>query len=191
GYEGKELLESSKDFRWPNAPGAKGKAVDLSHPLLQPGLGLLVTLLLDPRREFEWIAALNLRHRLLIGYRFRRQDFPWMAIWEENKARAEAPWSGKTQARGLEFGSTPFPVGKLEAFSRGSLFGTPSFSVVPALGRKSVSYVAFLTQVPANFAKVSDIRAGASEILVAGSTQQGKTLTVRVPATGLAAAGLA
>ncbi|MGH9345014.1 MAG: hypothetical protein ACRD19_14795, partial [Terriglobia bacterium] len=63
GYEGKELLESSKDFRWPNAPGANGKDVDLSQPFLQTGLGLLVTLLLDPQREFEWIAALNLRHR--------------------------------------------------------------------------------------------------------------------------------
>lgn len=114
-----------------------------------------------------------------------------MAIWEENKARIEAPWNGNTQARGLEFGSTPFPVGKLEAFSRGPLFNTPSFSVVPAMGRKSVSYAAFLAQVPVDFAKVRNIRAGAGEILVEGSTKQGKSLTIRVPASGLATAGLA
>jgi hypothetical protein len=191
GYEGKALLESSRDFRWPNAPGAKGKAVDLSQPFLQPGLGLLVTLLLDPRREVEFIAALNHHHHLLIGYCFRRQDFPWMATWEENKARTDAPWNGKTQARGLEFGSTPFPVGRLEAFSRGPLFGAPSFSVVPAKGRKAVRYVAFLAQVPEDFVRVNDIRTGAGEIVVRGADQHGKSRTIRIPAAGMAATGLA
>ncbi len=190
GYEGKELLESSRDFRWPHAPGMDGRAVDISQPFTHPGLGFVVTLQLDPRREMEFVAALNIRHRLLIGYCFRRQDFPWMAIWEENKARTDAPWHGKTQARGLEFGSTPFPVGRREAFSRGPVFGAPSFSEVPARGRRSVDYVSFLAEVPADLVRVADIHPGAGGILVRGSTKQGKARTIRVPAAGLTNAGL-
>jgi len=185
GYEGKALLESSRDFRWPHAPGADGRAVDISQPFTHPGRGFVVTLLLDPRRENEFVAALNIHHRLLMGYCFHRQDFPWMAIWEENKTRTDAPWGGKTQARGLEFGTTPFPVGRREAFAMGPLFGAPRFCVVPALRQKSVSYVAFLSEVPADVIEIADVCLGAHEILVSGKTKQGKIQAWNIPATQL------
>jgi hypothetical protein len=186
GYEGKELLEAGRNFRWPLAQRASGGTADLSKPFCKQGRGFVVTMMLDARRDVEYFAVVNYRHRLLFGYCFHRKDFPWLAIWEENKARKDPPWRGKTQARGFEFGSTPFPVGKAEAFSRGSLFGAPGFSVVPAMGRKSVSYVSFLTPIPEGFLEVKDIRTAPREILVRGSTREGRSTTIRVPATGLA-----
>jgi len=149
-----------------------------------------VTLLLDPRREIEFFAVLNTQHHLLLGYCFRRVEFPWIAIWEENKARTELPWNGTCEARGLEFASTPFPVGRREAFLNGPLFGAPTSSFVPARSQKTAGYVAFLTKVPEDFREVTNIRLKAGEIQVCGSTKHGpgqkKVQTVRVAAARLA-----
>jgi hypothetical protein len=185
GYEGKSLLASARDFRWPFAPSASGGEVDLTRPFSRRGRGCLATALLDPGRDIEFVAALNVPHGLLIGYCFRRRDFPWVAIWEENCARTESPWSGRCQSRGLEFGSTPFPVTRREAFALAPLFDTPTFSTVAARGSKTVRYVAFLAQVPSGFGEVRDIELAESEILVHGS---GRGQLVPVPASGLATA---
>lgn len=185
GYEGKALLGSSRNFRWPHAPGRSGVALDLRQPLIKAGLGFVATVLLDARRNQEYIAALNTREHLLLAYCFARADFPWAAVWEENRARTEAPWSGLTQARGLEFGSTPFPVGRREAFTKGSLFGAPYFSVIPARSRKTVDYMSFLTSVPPGFQEVGDIRWSPGEILIKSSGRKSSRARVRLPAGGL------
>jgi hypothetical protein len=184
GYEGKALFESSQDFRWPNAPGVKGKSVDLRRPLSNPGLGFVATVLMDPRRDQQYVAALNMRERVLIAYCFDRKDFPWTAIWEENRARKEMPWNRETETRGLEFSSTPFPVGRREAFANGPLFGAPYFSMVPARAKRTVQYVAFLIQVPQGFDQVGDIRLSEGEIQVNGAGPRSRD-TLPVKAEGL------
>ncbi|MGH9448804.1 MAG: hypothetical protein ACRD3O_24275, partial [Terriglobia bacterium] len=54
GYEGKDLLKSSRDFRWPEAPGMSGGKNDLTRVFARRGRGFIVTLLLDPRRQMEY-----------------------------------------------------------------------------------------------------------------------------------------
>ena len=187
GYEGKSLLASSREFRWPYAPGESGGKVDLTRPFSRRGRGLLATVQLDPQREVEFVAAFNEEHRLLLGYCFRRIDYPWVAIWEENRVRTEPPWNGRCQSRGLEFGSSPMPVTRREAFARGPLFETPSFSVVPARGKKTIQYVAFLAQIPPDSGEVRDIKLEHKEIVVLNT--RGKAVA-RVRASGLREAGL-
>jgi hypothetical protein len=188
GYGGNELLASGRDFHWPFAPARSGRNIDLRRPFTQPGLGFLVSVLLNPRREVEYISAFNEPHRLLLGYCFRRADFPWVAIWEENQARSAAPWNGACQTRGLEFGSTPSPVTRREAFAVSPQFDTPTFSVVPAKGKVTASYITFLAQVPQQFAGVRDIQVGKNEILIQGS---GRRSSLHLPASGLANLGWA
>lgn len=186
GYdEGKALLVSSRDFRWPFAPGVSGAKVDLTRPFSKSGRGILATVLLRPDREVVYVAALNTEENLLMGYCFKRTDFPWVALWEENCARTAPPWNGITQSRGLEFGSTPFAVGKREAFANGPLFGTPYFSLVPAKGQATVNYVSFLAAVPKGFVEVADISIQEGNIVVAGRNNKGKPVTVEVRASGL------
>jgi hypothetical protein len=178
-YDHHDLVKASRDFRWPRAPGMAKKDVDLTRPFTQSGTGFLVSLLLDPRRDIEFVSALNERHRLLIAYCFRKSDFPWIAIWEENQARTEPPWNGQCQARGLEFSSTPFPVGRREAFANGPLFGTLTFSIVPARARKTIRYIAFLAELPEGFEVVRDVRPAAGEVNVFGA---GRANVVSLPA---------
>lgn len=157
GYdEGKALLASNREFQWPDAPRADGSVADLTQTLIEPGLGFVVGVLLADR-EVAFVAALNRTHRLMLGYCFRRADFPWVAIWEEHRAISAPPWKGRTEARGLEFGTTPLPVTRREAFLASRLFEEPTMACVPASGRKSIRYLAFLTDVPTDFGTIRDI----------------------------------
>ena len=157
GYdEGKALLASNREFQWPDAPRADGSVTDLTRTLIEPGLGFVVGILLADR-EVAFVAALNRKHRLMLGYCFRRADFPWVAVWEEHRAIAAPPWKGRTEARGLEFGTTPLPVTRREAFLASRLFEEPTMACVPARGQKSVRYLAFLTEVPVDFGTIRDI----------------------------------
>jgi hypothetical protein len=187
-YGGTEELAAGRNFHWPFAPLQSGGTIDLTRPFTRQGLGFIVSVLLNPRRPVQFIAALNEPHRLLVGYCFRHSDFPWVAIWEENQARTAVPWKGRCQTRGLEFGSTPFPVTRRQAFAVSPLFDTPTFSIVPAKGKTSVSYLSFLAQVPEDFGGVRDIQVAKDEILVKGS---GRRSSLHLPATGLADKGWA
>jgi hypothetical protein len=186
GYGGNELLASGRNFHWPFAPAKSGGSIDLSLPFARAGLGFLVSVLLNPRRPVAYVAALNLPNRLLLGYCFLRKDFPWVAIWEENQSRASAPWNGISQSRGLEFGSTPVPLPRREAFAVSPLFDTPTFSVVPAKGKITANYLSFITQVPEEFGHLRDIRVGENELHVQGT---GRKSRVRLPAAGIAELG--
>ena len=72
---------------------------------------------------------------LAFGYVWRRADFPWMGIWEENASRPQPPWNGFTLTRGMEFGASPFPETRREMIERGRLFDVPAFRWIPAATR--------------------------------------------------------
>jgi hypothetical protein len=188
-YNGKNsLLATNLSFRWPLAPALKGGTVDLTQTLLRPGTGIVVGVLLDQRSKLGFVAAVNLARRLLIAYCFDRNDFPWVAVWEENRAIEGPPWKKRTETRGLEFGTTALPVGRYENARMGNLFGVPTYTSVPARGRKTVRYLAFLAQIPGELAEIRTIGIEGNEIVVHGKD---KGVSVRVSAPGLSSFGLA
>ncbi|HEX4485048.1 MAG TPA: hypothetical protein VH088_02205 [Terriglobales bacterium] len=170
GYdEGRALLASNEEFEWPNAPLVEGGKIDLTRPFARKGLGFVVATLVDKKRDLGFVAAVNHKLGLLIAYCFKRSDFPWVAIWEENLGIAAAPWKQRTQARGLEFGTTPLPVLRREAFLSGRLFDEPTLTFVPALGVKRVKYSAVLTRIPDGFGDVTEIACSAGQIRIRGT----------------------
>lgn len=170
--EGRSLLTPGRQFWWPNAPTRSGRPVSLERVLIRKGLGFVASVLVDPRRDWGYVCGLNTKHRLLIGYCFRREDFPWVAVWEENRAISAAPWQKRTEARGLEFGTTPIPSTRRDSFRRGSLYDTETFACIPARARKTVEYLAFLTQVPSTVRHISDVRCSGTEILIIGDKRE-------------------
>ena len=168
GYEGKAALENDREFRWPMAPSEGGGTHDLSTPFAREGRGFVVTTLLDQGCPIGYVAVLNWRLGLIAGYCFRRTDFPWVAVWEENRARSGAPWNGKSQARGLEFGTSPMPIGLRDTILAGPLFGVPTVRCLPARARQAASYLIFATEIPKSWRTIAGISTREDAIVITG-----------------------
>lgn len=168
GYEGKATLASDSEFAWPHAPTEDGSFLDISQPFTTSGRGFIATTLLADTHDSQlaYIAVLNWRLGLLAGYCFRRSDFPWVVNWEENCARSDSPWNGKTQARGLEFSTSPFPLGLGDAILKGPLFGVPAVRRLPARGLQTISYAMFVTEVPKTWRTISRVSVRENAIVV-------------------------
>ena len=173
GYdEGRALLSSNEEFNWPDAPLLEGGKVDLTRPFLRQGLGFVVAVLLDQKKTVGFVAAVNHKLGLFIAYCFKRSDFPWVAIWEENLGIAAPPWKQRTQARGLEFSTTPLPVLRRDAFLSGRLFDEPTLTCVPAMGHKTVHYLALLARVPDGFGNAVHIELADNQVSIHGVSRK-------------------
>lgn len=141
----KGYMESGAEFDWPNVPRTGGGAVDMRTVVNLPVSGAYSTHLMDPRREDSFFLAWNPKSKVLAGYVWKRTDFPWLGIWEENCSRTGPPWNGRTIARGMEFGVSPMPETRRAMIERGSLFGVPGFRWIPAKKTVRAEYRAFVT----------------------------------------------
>lgn len=184
GYGDDSLLVNDRHFIWPYAPlrPPQNGMTDLRQPFANRGKGIIAAVLLDPRRRVEYILAVNRKWRLGMGYCFRREDFPWMMVWEENCTRADRPWNGATQARGMEFGTAPFPAGREDTLRRGPLFDTPSSCVIPGGGAKTARYVMFLFRLPDGVDSVQSAEVNKDAIDIHG---EGPEQTFSIPAVGV------
>jgi len=135
-----DYLTAGADFDWPNAPRIAGGSADLRRFSSAPASGAYTAHLTDPGRAHAFFVAFSPSSRLAFGYVWRRADFPWMGIWEENMSRSSAPWNSRTLTRGMEFGVSPFPETRREMVERGRLFDTPTFRWIPAGSEVSVEY---------------------------------------------------
>jgi hypothetical protein len=135
-----DYLEPATDFEWPHAPRHGGGTVDLRVYTAAGRSSAYTAHLMDARLEHAFFMAYSPDLRLAFGYLWRRADFPWLGIWEENASRDQAPWNSVTLTRGMEFGVSPFPESRREMIERGRLFDTPTFRWIPAASRVSVEY---------------------------------------------------
>jgi hypothetical protein len=135
-----DYLAPGADFEWPDAPRLDGGRADLQTFNSSDKSGAYTAHLMDPDRPSAFFVAYSPRLRLAFGYVWRRQDFPWMGIWEENRSRPHAPWNGRTITRGMEFGVSPFPESRRAMIDRGRLFDTPCYRWIPARTRVEVEY---------------------------------------------------
>ena len=146
-----DYLVPGATFDWPHAPRSGGGTVDLQRYTDAPASSAYTAHLMDPSRPDAFFAAFDPEAQLAFGYLWRRADFPWMGIWEENRSRPASPWSGREITRGMEFGVSPFPETRREMIARGHLFDTPTFRWIPARGTVTAEYrvvVLQATRVP-------------------------------------------
>ncbi|MEK7766064.1 MAG: hypothetical protein AAB368_07475, partial [bacterium] len=145
------------EFAWPLAPGADGRPVDLRLFPSAERAGDFPAQLMDPGRTWAWAPAVHPGRGLLAGYAWRRADFPWVGNWEEHRDRESAPWGGRTEARGIEFGASPFAQGRDAMRALGSLRGTPVLTAIAKGARRDAVFYAFLAPVPAGCAGVDAV----------------------------------
>ena len=157
GYEGHELLQNNAEFAWPTAPTWSGGQVDLATPFQQDHTGFVASLLIPADRRHAFVAIHNRQHDLIAGYCFDRTRFPWIALWEENRARSHPPWNGVTRVRGVEFGTSPMPLGLDHARKMQTLFDTPVLTSIPSKSELSTAYELFVSQAPSGWKTISDV----------------------------------
>lgn len=132
------------DFTWPYAPTPDGGEIDLQvFPAAERSSGL-TTHLIEQSRADAFFTVFSPSLKVELGYRWRRDDFPWIAMWEENCSRAQPPWNGNTLALGLEFGVSPLPETRKRMIERGSMFDTPAYRWLPARSALTVRYSAYI-----------------------------------------------
>ena len=126
----------STQFRFPSV-----KSSELSD--------FFTTHLMNPEQERAWFWAWSPATQALIGYVWRRSDFPWLGIWREDHGRTHPPWNGQALTRGMEFGVSPFPESRRQMIDRRTLFDTPCYRWIPAGCKLTVGYYAAVGQAPA------------------------------------------
>ena len=164
GYDGPCLVPPDTPFDWPYIDTQAHGRRDLRRPFMPPNGGYIVAVQHIPGREIGFVSALNGELGLVFGYCFRSEDFPWLAVWHENRARDHAPWNGKTRAYGLEFGTTPWPVGKEEMARRRSSFEGLIDRTVPPHSKLNASWLMFLAEVPKTWREIQDVTVGEDRI---------------------------
>lgn len=135
-----DYLVAGAVFDWPYAPRTDGTAADLQRYTGATASSAYTTHLMDPSREHAYFVAFSPHAGLAFGCVWRRADFPWMGMWEENHSRTQPPWNGRELTRGMEFGVSPFAESRREMIERGRLFDVPTFRWIPAKTRVEVEY---------------------------------------------------
>jgi hypothetical protein len=163
----RQRLVVDQPFTWPDAPASGGGTADLrtlagrSRPNSD-----FVALRADIGRPDAWATMLNPRIGLLLAYQWRREEFPWVGLWEENHCRESAPWNRLSYARGVEFANAPFPVSLQEQVAQGRLMGVPAYGWLPARGTFKSAYRMALMPVDRHARGVADLRARPSGLEV-------------------------
>jgi hypothetical protein len=172
GYEGHELLAGDVEFQWPHAPSIDGKPVNLSQPFVRDGTGFVAGLLAGSDRESAFAVVHNRRHQLVAGYCFDPILFPWIVLWEENRAREYAPWNKRTRVRGVEFGTSPMPLGLAHAREMRRLFDTPVLTSISANSCLEAQYGLFLHPAPPQWTQIKDVRQTKHTLVVRGDSDE-------------------
>jgi hypothetical protein len=139
-----DYLRVGAEFDWALAPKSNGGAADLQVVSDSAASSAYTAHLMDPARDDAFFLAFAPQYRLAFGYVWKRADFPWLGMWEENHSRAHAPWNGQTLARGMEFGVSPMPESRRQMIDRRSLFGVPTYRWLEARSRIEVEYRAIV-----------------------------------------------
>jgi len=135
-----DYLHPAGEFEWPMAPGADGRQADLRQMHKTAPASGYTAHLADLQSENAWFVAYAPQFRLAFGYVWKRSDFQWLGIWEENCSRQASPWDGQEVTRGMEFGVSPFPETRREMIERNRLLGAPAYKWIPTRGRLEAEY---------------------------------------------------
>ena len=180
-YEECSFVMTERPFLWPYLPCKGANAVDLRSPFSTKGTGFLAAVKLDPQRDVEYMLAINWELRLVVGYCFRRADFPWITIWEENCVHQSSPWNAMSEVRGMEFGTTPLALGRDMTLERGPLLETPVWCTLPSHGKRKVRYLGFIFGVPPTVSSIETAGISKDTIDFYGEHAQAK---FSIPAIG-------
>ena len=151
-YENQPIrrLASGKEFTYPMGVSRNGGTIDLRGVPDPPNSLDHTGCAIDPSRTFGFVTAINLEKEMLIGYLFKREEYPWLQEW------MNYPASGAL-SRGIEFGTQPFDVPRKQTVEMARMFDVPTYRWLPARSSIHTRFLIFFTSVPKGFTKVDDV----------------------------------
>jgi len=152
-------LPFDKEFTWPEAPGLRTPKIDLRATPAELNSLDHTTCLMDPSRRLVFVTVLNPEKRLVLGYLFKPQEYPWVQNWEYYPP-------DKKLARGLEFSTQPFDVPRREVVQLNSMFGVPVYRWLPARTKIESRFLMFYAHTPEGMRKVDDVRLENGKIII-------------------------
>jgi hypothetical protein len=168
-------FKQGEDFAWPMAPAADGAPVDLRAAPAAGAWMAHTTTLMDPSRRLAYVTALNTARRYLLGYVFRREEYPWIQNFMNYPAN---DWL----ARGLEFATQPFDLPRRAMVELNRMFDTPVYRWLPAKSKIGTRFLLFWVKSPEGMTRVDDVRLENGKIIVEDRAS-GKTLTLAASLT--------
>jgi hypothetical protein len=133
------------EVRWPNAQQKDGTEVDVRF-LKGDHTPNVVSFIVED--DYGWVTASSPNTGLLLGYLWRKSDYPWVNIWRHTK-------DGKPFARGLEFGTTGLHRPGHDLIAKGRIFDEALYRYIDADETQTFSYAMFLLEIPEDFYGVS------------------------------------
>lgn len=97
GFDQFSAANPEKDLLyWPEVKDGTGQRFDLSAPEIS--YNAVFSFIVREADEYGWIVTYSPRFELLLGYVWRRRDYPWIHLWQH--------WEGdRIKYRGLKFGT--------------------------------------------------------------------------------------
>jgi len=147
-----------------------GRLVDIRRVEEEQDPGV-VNFVFGDGEQTGWVTACNPGGRLMLGYIWKTDDYPWLRIWRSNL-------DGAPLARGLEFGTTPLPLPFGQILEKGPMLGRPVLEYIDADGKVSRSYVAFLAEIPPGYGGVAEIVTTGGDIVLRERGETGREITL-------------
>ncbi len=168
---GGPAFAQGKDFTWPMAPAADGTPMDVRAAPAKTALTGHTTTLMDPSRRLAWVTVLNTARHYLLGYLFRREEYPWVQNYMQYPA--DSLWLG----RGVEFATQPFDLPRRDMVELNRMFDTPVYRWLPAKSKIATRFLLFYVRSPEGMTRVDDVRLENGKLTVEDRAA-GKTLTL-------------
>ncbi len=159
GFENKENGSPDQEepvLRWPEAYH-DGEKISLRQFLSEwPRVSSFV---FNRNDRYGWVTACNPDKRVMIGYIWETEDYPWINFWRSMENNTPV-------AFGMEFGTTglhePFPV----LAKKARIFDRNIYDFIDAGEVITKSYTAFLAEIPDDYKGVDKIDMSGSLITI-------------------------
>ena len=154
--------------KWPDVLTADGSNMNLVQP--DKAYSSVFPFIVNPNDAWGWMTAYSPTHKLLLGYVWKRTDYPWIAHWLHFE-------EGSLTYRGLEFGTTGIhqPIAAIWGKDMLKLLNEPTCCFIDAGEKEMRSYTCFLHEVPQGFNGVDKIEISDKSIIVTPKKLKGKT----------------
>ena len=157
----KQSLTGNIDIQsteWPWARSKNESIYSLENPQVMENS--VYSFIGNPKSQLGWITAYSPIHELLLGYLWKREDYPWIHLWQH--------WEGeKLKYRGIEFGTAGIhkPFGEyIHSFPE--LFGEKTFDFLDAGATIERKYLSFLLDVEGPYKGVENIELDNGKIII-------------------------